>query len=225
MRYFQQTIMTYLYIDESGDLGFGKHGSSYFVLTCIKIDDERVHQSFCRIPKKVRQRKLSKKHKRLAELKFSNSSDAIRNDFLRRVAALDVEIYAVVIPKEKTNNELQNNLPILYNYLIKILLEKPPTRIKSDLHLMICLDRAMSLWQRQNFEAYVKTEFLSIIRKLPKVEILHENSQQNPCLQVADFVCGAFGYKYNTAQLQAGAEKYLNIVKRRIIIERCDLFK
>ena len=93
------------------------------------------------------------------------------------------------------------------------------------MHLMICLDRAMSLSQRENFESYIKTEFLSIFNRLPNVKIIHENSKENPALQALDFICGAFGYKYNTAKLKDDAELYTNIIKSRIVIERDNLFK
>ena len=50
--------MVYLYIDESGDLGFTKGGSDHFIIACIKVDDEDTNKNLQRIPKKIRQRKL-----------------------------------------------------------------------------------------------------------------------------------------------------------------------
>ena len=217
--------MSYLYIDESGDLGFSSKGSEYFIITCVKIDDERENLNFQRLVKKVRLRKLSKKYKEMPELKFTNSRHEIRDAFLSRIAKLKLEIYSIIIKKSRTKKELQGNLPILYNYLIKILLERPLAKLRNNMHLMICLDRAMSLSQRENFESYIKTEFLSIFNRLPNVKIVHENSKENPALQALDFICGAFGYKYNTAKLKDDAELYTNIIKSRIVIERDNLFK
>ncbi|MBU3912947.1 MAG: DUF3800 domain-containing protein [Nanoarchaeota archaeon] len=217
--------MSYLYIDESGDLGFSKKGSEYFIITCVKIDDEKTNLDFNRIPKRVRQRIFSKKHKGLSELKFSNSNDEIRLDFLKRASKLNIEIYTLIIKKELAYEELKNNLPTLYNYLIKIILESPLKRLKNNLHLEICLDRCMSSSQRENFQNYIKTEFLSIFQKLPKVDISHECSGQNNSLQVIDFICGAFGYKYNTSKLSEGSDRYVKVIKDKIIIEKDDLFK
>ncbi len=56
--------MVYLYIDESGDLGFSRGGSKYFILSCVKMDNEETNKQFRRIPKKIRQRMLSKKNER-----------------------------------------------------------------------------------------------------------------------------------------------------------------
>jgi hypothetical protein len=217
--------MTYIYIDESGDLGFTKKGSRYFIIASVKINDEKTNALFKRIPKKMRQKVLKKKEKKLGELKFSNSSALIRERFLKRAAQLPIEVYAVIIEKRLTEKDLQNNLPVLYNYLLKIVLEKSLGNVNIKQRLHICLDKAMSSSQRENFETYVQTEFLSLFQTLPEITIKHEISEGNECLQVVDFVCGAFGYKYNTAQLKEGCTRYTELVKERIRVEKADLFK
>ncbi len=94
--------MNYIYIDESGDLGFSEKGSEYFVMSAIVINDEGTHNQFRRIPKKIRQRKLKKSFKKQSELKFSNSSVLIREQFLTRAAKLPIKVYALIIKKEHT---------------------------------------------------------------------------------------------------------------------------
>lgn len=217
--------MTYLYIDESGDLGFGEKGSEYFIIACVKINDEKTNYCFKRIVKKIRQRKLSKKLRTKSELKFSNSSDLIRSEFLKRAAKLDIEIYSLIIKKDYTHKDLRDNLPILYNYLINILLEKPLVNINKNSDLIIFLDKCMSPLQRKSFETYTKTKFLSVFNKIPKINLIHDSSIGNEGLQVVDFICGAFGYKYNTARLEGDFNRYSNIIKNKIAVERNDLFK
>jgi hypothetical protein len=217
--------MVYLYIDESGDLGFNEKGSKYFVLSCVKIEDENTNKHFNRIPKKIRQTTLTKKWKKHSELKFSNSSVLIRQRFLNRVAKLDLEIFVIIIEKKYTKKQLQENLPILYNYLIKVLMEQPIESLKKPNKLEVYLDKCMSQGQRENFEQYVKTEFLSVFKSIPRLNIKHKNSHENGGLQVTDFVCGAFGYKYNTAKLKGDFEIYTGIVKNKVMMEKNDLFK
>lgn len=216
--------MTYLYIDESGDLGFGKRGSEYFIICCVKIDDDKTNMLFQRIPKKVRQRKLSKKLKKTTELKFSNSSVIVRNSFLKRVAALDVEIYSLIIKKDDVKSNLRNNLPIFYNFLIKILIENPLKKTENNHNLLICLDKCMSQYQRIKFEGYIQTEFFSIFREIPVLKINHDSSESNYGLQVTDFVIGAFGYKYNRKKMKDEHNKYTNIIRNKIVLEKNDLF-
>lgn len=217
--------MSYIYIDESGDLGFSEKGSKDFIISAVVINDEETHKKFRRIPKKIRQRKLKKSLKKQSELKFSNSSVLIREQFLTRAAKLPIKVYVLIIKKEYTQEKLKNYLDILYNYLIKILLEKAFTGINNHDKLTICLDKCMSQKQRDNFEAYIKTEFLFLFQKLPDVKISHELSHHRPSLQVTDFICGAFGYKYNNRRLKEGCDQYTSIIKERIEVEKVDLFK
>ena len=213
-----------IFIDESGDLGFSRRGSRYFVLTAVAIDDQETLKRFQRIPKKIRQRKLKKRLRKESELKFSNSSTVIREQFLRRASKLPIKVYAVIIKKEYTEKRLRDNLDILYNYLLKILLEKALAGM-GNRRLTICLDKCMSPKQRENFEQYIKTEFVYLFEKLPEVRITHEVSDNNPGLQVTDFICGAFGYKYNTTNLGEGSDQFTSIINHRIEIEKSDLFR
>jgi len=217
--------MVYLYIDESGDLGFSKGGSDYFVMACIKVNDEENNKNLGRIPRKIRQRKLCKKDHKCPELKFSNSSPLIREQFLSSASKLDIEIYSIIIKKEFTQEKLRNNLPVLYNYILKVLLEKPLVKLGRDSSLTIYLDKCMSKNQVENFENYVKTEFFSIFKDIPNIEIIHESSHNNSRIQVADFICGAFGYKYNSAKLKDDFSRYTDIISAKTVIEKNDLFK
>ena len=90
--------MKYVYIDESGDLG--KKGSRYFVMTAVKIIDEETNKRLNRIPRKIRQINPGKKIKKTPELKFSNSSRMIRNQYLFRASHLNIEIYSLIIEKK-----------------------------------------------------------------------------------------------------------------------------
>lgn len=217
--------MTHIYIDESGDLGMGLAGSEFFIITAVKIDDDATNKRYARIPKDIRQNSLKKKGQKSPELKFSNSSVLIRERFLKRTAALDVEVYSLIIQKKLTYDKLKENLDILYNYLIKILLEKILPIVSRQTKLLICLDKAMSSKQRENFEKYIKTEFLYLFSQLPEVTITHEPSSSNVNLQVTDFVCGAFGYKYNTAKQKGDYDRYTKIIAERVKVERTNLFK
>lgn len=217
--------MTYIYIDESGDLGMDCKMGQYFIITAIKINNEKDNLNFNRIPLKIRKILYKKRDKKKSEIKFFNSSDSIRVKIIKKSATLNIEIFSVIINKNFVYDRLKNNLPILYNYLIKILLEKVLTNLNKNDNLVIFLDRCMSFSQRENFENYIKTEFLYLFQKIPKVEIFHDSSQNNGGLQVTDFICGAFGYKYNTLSLKEGSDIYTRIIKDKIVAEKTDLFK
>jgi hypothetical protein len=216
--------MNVIYIDESGDLGMSQKGSDYFIVAAVRMD-EATDKEYCRILKKVRNKCLGKKVKKISEIKFSNSNTLIRKRVLEEVVKLDLDIYALIIEKKFTQQRLKDNLPVLYNYLIKILLEKVLSDVKLNKKLLVCLDRCMSQAQRKNFEEYLNTAFLNIFSDLPEVSIIHECSSGNEGLMATDFVCGAFGYKYNTAKLKGEANEYVSVIKKKITIEKNDFFK
>jgi len=66
---------------------------------------------------------------------------------------------------------------------------------------------------------------LFLFHNLPEVIITHEISCNNQGLIVTDFICGTFGYKYNTKSLEDDYDKYVNLIKDKIIVEKNDLFK
>jgi hypothetical protein len=61
--------MFYIYLDESGDLGFAEKSSRFFILAGVRIND-KLHNQFKRIPKNIRQQILNKKLRLISELKF-----------------------------------------------------------------------------------------------------------------------------------------------------------
>ena len=216
-------MYTYIFIDESGNLGMNSK-EHYFVLSALKIPSDEESNKSKRILKKIRYRKLKKKLKQSPELKFSNTSKDIRVMILEELNKLDVEVHSVIIDKRSAKLALQNNLPILYSYLIKILLEKVLQNIPNK-KLYIVLDRCMNKSQRENFGSYVKTQFLSLFSVLPEVEIIHKNSEEESGLQLVDFVSGAFGYKYNTMNLQNDCNFYVEAILNILKTEKNDLFK
>jgi len=217
--------MKYIYIDESGDLGFSEKSSRYFIIACAVIDDDKTHIQFKRIPKKVKIKKIDKKTRKNAEIKFSNSSPHIRKFFLEAANRLPIRIYALILNKKHARQKIVSNIPVLYNYLIGVLLENASYDQLMKGKLTICLDRCMSRDQIGNFEMYAKTEFLKKFNNFPDFSITHESSSSNECLQVVDFICSAFGYKYNRMGLRKGCDEYTKIFQGKIALEYRDFFK
>lgn len=212
--------MVFIYIDESGDLGVNKSKGGYFIVTAVRVDKDEIDITLRRIPKKIRRKKLNKKMREMPELKFSNSSERIRTAFLKAAAKEEIGVFCLVIRKTGNSIKLKKEMHLIYNYYIKLLLDAVFASMGGATTLTICLDRCMSLAQREKFESYIKTEFYSLFRQIPKVEIRHDVSHSNAALQVADFVCSAFGYKYNTAGLKEDCSKYTDIIRAKIKLER-----
>ncbi len=212
--------MAFVYIDESGDLGFNESQGSYFIATAVMVDKDEIDIALRRIPKKIRRKKLNKKMREMPELKFSNSSERIRTAFLKAASKEEIGIFCLVVQKTSNSDSFKKEMHLIYNYYIKRLLDDVFASMGDATALTICLDRCMSLAQRERFEDYIKTEFYSLFRQIPRVEIRHDVSHNNAALQVTDFVCGAFGYKYNTAGLKGCCSKYTDIIRAKIKLEK-----
>jgi|TARA_Y100000310_G_scaffold89559_2_gene86655 hypothetical protein len=115
--------MKYIFLDESGDLGFSQRSSKYFIVSLFSCG-VREEIEIRRIVKKIRRKILKKKLKNTPEIKWNNSSDKIRFKVLNEVANKSVEIFTVVIEKSKVYDYLRGKKHKLYNYLCNIIINE-----------------------------------------------------------------------------------------------------
>lgn len=208
----------YIFIDESGDLGFNfdskkKQGPSrFFVLIAAKVTQPK---QIYRVMKRARQRKLKKEYKKKPELKFSNTGPEIRRRILEDLARCEIELYYVIIDKKKVKPELHDQKVILYSYLLKILFEKCFKYAPADSKINIIFDRVFTQTQQEALKIYLLTQNKAMLGIQSKLNITHDNSQNDPGLQATDFLVGAMAQKY-----ERGNPDYINIVKRKVEVEK-----
>src|SRR3989344_755476 len=113
--------MTYIFLDESGDLGFKKTSSKWFLFTLVAIDEPR---KLDKIIKKAR-KSLKKKHKhRFSELHAYHCDDITRIRILKSLAEIDIFIVTTILNKKKVHVDLQNQKNYLYNFTANIILDR-----------------------------------------------------------------------------------------------------
>ncbi len=107
-----------IYVDESGDLGFGCNGSRYLVIgaLCIPKADDVLLKRFVRGVKK------SLGLNGWQELKSIHSSARDRRRFCEGLARLPCQIRYIVINKRRVDKRLRKDTNILYNYAAQLLL-------------------------------------------------------------------------------------------------------
>ncbi len=206
--------MLYVFIDESGDLGFSEKSTKYYVIASVET---RNLLGLSRVIKKVR-KTLGKKKKNIPEFKFARSDDIIRERLLKRAVEEDLLFSAIVLQKQMVYNYLRNKKDKLYNYLTGFIAESLNYEYSDEREFKIIVDKfIMSEEKRKEFNLYLKHRLLNNSyghSNPPKIEIVHEDFQQHPGLQVADFVAGAVFQYY-----ERGRCEFYKIIKPKLRLE------
>lgn len=207
--------MSYIFIDESGDLGFDftkKKTSKFFVITCLFTENKRPIEKIVR--KIFSQIKKKNKIKR-GVLHAVKEKPIIRKRLLEKLAEKDCYIMAIYLNKMKVYTKLQNEKAILYNYVTNILLDRIYTKriVSTDKEVgIIASRRETNKFLNENFKMYINTQ-LSNKHKI-RVKIMIKSPQEEKCLQAVDFVSWAIFRKYEYQD-----ESYYNIIKNKIVEE------
>jgi hypothetical protein len=203
-----------IYLDESGDLGFGPRASKYFVLVAVIARDPA---QVGRCIKRIRGQKLPKKYKQIPELKFHNSSQTIKERVLDCTARTDTDIAYAVLRKQQVYEQLRNKQFILYNYIVGSLLLKIITAYPIEGTVKVFVDKSLYGLEKDHFDNYLtwKACMVNHIEELniEPPEIVHVDSRLDRCIQVADFVAGAISHKYGN-----GNDHYYDKIKSRVSI-------
>jgi hypothetical protein len=207
--------MKYIFLDESGELGFKDSSSKYFIITLLSCDEGELY-SLRRIMKKVREKIIKKKLKKYPELKGNNSTDKIRFDVLDRFMKTNSEVFVIILEKSKVYEYLKGKKNKLYNYVSNLIINEC-----SFDNPCVCLivDKSKSNRSlREDFDNYIR-KMIKDKNHLDKLIIKHENSQSEACLQVLDFISWSIfrNYEYKDS-------RFFEIIKDKIVIKK-EVFK
>ena len=181
----------YIFLDESGDLGFSEKSQQYFVIAILMVMDKKPIENCI---KRTRQRKLPKKYKKIPELKFRNSDKIIRKYILKCLSKRDIEISYILLNKWRVYPRLQDKKNIIYNYITSFLLQKVVSGENDKIEFVV--DRLYTKKNREEFNSYINYKIQTKLQGGIKVSIEHKNSEEERCLQAVDFVAGAIYHKY-----------------------------
>jgi hypothetical protein len=122
----------YIFLDESGDLGFSpkQKNSNFFIITIIFSSDKR------RIEKLVKKThsELRKKVKRLSGgvLHAVKEKPTTRKRILNGLVINNCKVMVIFLNKKKVYTRLQDEKHVLYNYVVNILLDRIMTKRHLD---------------------------------------------------------------------------------------------
>ena len=145
--------MKYIFLDESGELGFKSTSSKYFVITLLSCDEGEIY-TLRKIMKKVRLKVIKKKLKKYPELKGNNSNDKIREDVLNRFVKTNSEIFVIILEKSKVYEYLKNKKAKLYNYISNLILNECSL---DNSHVSLVVDKSKTNRSlREDFDNYIR---------------------------------------------------------------------
>ncbi len=205
--------MAYIFLDESGDLGFGKKSSKWFLFTLVVVDNPRKLE---RLIKKVR-KTIRKKYKHvLSELHAYHADDVTRIRVLKAIAKLDIAVVTTILNKQKVYVDLQNQKNYLYNYTANIILDRlmNATLVDGAKEMYLVVDRKDTKKNlRQNFISYISEAMNK--RKRGGFKMTLAASHDEKGLQAVDFISWAIFRKY-----EKGDCEFYEIIKSKIVDER-----
>lgn len=195
------TLMKYIYIDESGDLG---SDSNYLIMGAIIVDD---NDKLERIIKKAR-RKYKRKLGNFNEIKGTKTKSSIKKKVLKELNKIDYQGIIIVFEKKhkyKINYHHNNNL--LYNIIAAKLAKKLTITNKTS----IIIDKSKNKEKDQLEFNNIFSSNLNNPQNYP-VSIRHEDSKKQKGLQIADLVSWS-AYQ----SIEHRNDEFINLIKNKTI--------
>ena len=204
----------FIFLDESGDLGFSKGSSNWFLFTLVVVENPRKIE---KIIKKIR-KTLNKKHKKnFSELHAYHCDDITRTRVLKSISELDdICVVTTILNKKKVHVDLRNQKNYLYNFTANIILDRLINKkiIKDEENIFLVVDK-------KDTKKNLKENFISYITKAMKekrngdFKMTLSASYIEKGLQAVDFISWAIFRKY-----ERGDFEFYEIIKDKIVDER-----
>jgi len=199
--------MINIFLDESGDLGFGQGSSRYFTISFIVMKNS-VH--FIRYVKEI---KIKYNIPRNVELKGNTTRHEIKEDLLAKLQKLDIEIHAITVKKKSVEPKLRRDPNILYNYMVGLILVERILAEPPGVGICVNVDRrVISITSGFKFNEYLRYKvWYEGKRQDIDLEINHLDSHRSLAIQGIDIICNSIFKKYNS-----NSYKLFNIIRGKI---------
>jgi len=206
--------MSYIFLDESGDLGFNfkkKRTTKYFLITFLFVSNKR---SIEKCIKSVH-RGLRKKYKKISIFHAFREEPVTRRRVLNLLSKKDCKVMTIYLNKEKVYTNLKEEKAVLYNYVSNILLDRICSKkiIPIDEKIkLIASRRETNKFLNRNFKSYLEKQ-IGDNHKI-NLDILIKTPAEEKSLQAVDFVSWSIFRKYEYKD-----EDYYNLIKNKIVEE------
>ncbi len=178
----------HVFVDESGDLGFTKKATKFFVVAYIECESHlRLQTELRRLLKQLHQKERYSVLRN--ELKFSRMDAYCRKYVLEKIAKLDVSLGVVVMNKACVNSNLRKDPTVLYNWSVvhNIMLSLLPN-IAAGNKVHMIFDKSLPTWRIMEFNACVENKASYLLSEKgaafssDAISSEHVSSELEPCL-------------------------------------------
>ncbi len=173
--------MLYLYLDESGDLGFdfvNKKPSKFFVVTILAVKGNEANRCLINGVKKTLRRKLNPKKKRkriVEEIKGTKTVIDVKEYFYHQISGLDFGIYSIILNKKRVFQYLMNDKSRVYNYIARQVLDRIPYEDAQE-RIVLTIDKSKSKPEIIEFNHCIRRQLESRIDPIVPFDIHHSDS-------------------------------------------------
>lgn len=207
----------HVFVDESGDLGFSKKSTKYFVVAYIECETPaRLQIELKRLLKRLHQK--GKYSESRNELKFSRMNEYCRKKVLQKIAECDASLGVVVLEKTRVKPDLRKDPTILYNWSVvhNIMLSLIP-QITAGNKIQITFDKSLPKWKINKFNSYATDKAKYLLNEQgngfspESISLDHVASEREFCLQAADAIAGSYFQKYEKQNYE-----YIKIIEHKV---------
>jgi hypothetical protein len=206
--------MLYLYLDESGDLGFdffAKRPSRFFTVTILVIKGVENNRALINAVKKTVRRKSYRKLS--SELKGSHTSIEVKHYFYNLVFSIPFSIYALTLNKKRVYRELVSQKDRVYNFIARNVLDRIPFE-KASTRIELIIDKSKNRQKTGEFNKYIVRQLKGHIDPRIPLDIYHYISHENWGLQAVDLFSWGIYRKYEKSD-----REWYDVFKERVKYE------
>ncbi len=196
--------MWYLYLDESGDLGFdfvNKKPSKFFTVTILALSSYESNRKLIKAVKMTLRRKTSKKEGK-NELKGINTTLDVKKYFYKQVKNIRFSLYSITLNKKRIFEELTRSKERVYNFIARQVLDKIPFEKANHIRIELIIDKSKSKPEIEEFNSYIKRNLKGRIEPKTPLDIYHWKSHENYGLQACDLFCWGIFQKYERKRME-----------------------
>ena len=180
IKIIQVLKMSFVYIDESGDLGTKRNSSKYFIIAAIKVEDSKKLEKIIKKTRRLSRKKMITS----TEIKGGNLPYDLKIKILKKLNNIGYEVFIIVFDKK-------NRYKIGYEHDNKetydILASKLAKLINIDKPTFIFIDKSKNKLEEINNFNELFLNNLNNIQKQP-IKIEHADSMHYKGLQMADLI-------------------------------------